>query len=163
MEGPDMLTFALMPQDALRLVSFFDNFRTEDIYKERIGMPDGTDISMERCFVFPYKEYGEAKEACLAVKDNSLYLMLIFSNYRVVYSLLAEKQWNSVEVEAFAGTLVKYNYDFFNRLSSAHVTEIENYFKGKLVAGKDNLYNILGSTASDPEFLQRFMYSIVLK
>ena len=88
---------------------------------------------------------------------------MIFQNYRVVYSLLAEKQWNSIEVEAFAGTLVKYNYDFFNRMKAEHVTEIENYFRGKLVAGRDNLYDILGSTASDPGFLQRYLYSIVLK
>ena len=158
-----MVTFALMPADAIRLAGFFDNLRTEDIYQECIGMPDGTDIRMERCFAFPFNEYGEVKEACLAVKDNSLYLMMIFQNYRVVYSLLAEKQWNSIEVEAFAGTLVKYNYDFFNRMKAEHVTEIENYFRGKLVAGRDNLYDILGSTASDPGFLQRYLYSIVLK
>ena len=90
-------------------------------------------------------------------------MMLIYPNYRVVYSLLAEKQWNSVEVEAFAGTLVKYNYDFFNRLKTEHVIEIENYFRGKLTVGRDNLYNVLGSTSSDPKFLQRFLYSIVLK
>ena len=158
-----MLTFALAPDDALRLVSFFENYRLEDIYKEHIGMPDGTDIPMERCFAFPYREYGEVREACMAVKDNSMHLMLIYPNYRVVYSLPAEKQWNCVDVEAFAGTLVKYNYDFFNRLKSEHVSEIENYFRGKLVAGRDNLYNAIGSTAADPEFLQRFLYSIVLK
>ena len=158
-----MVTFALMPADALRLVSFFDKFRTEDIYQECIGMPDGTEVRMERCFVYPYNEYGDVKEACLAVKDNSLYLMLIYSNYRVVYSLLAEKQWNCVEVEAYAGTLVKYNYDFFNRLKAEHIVKIEDFFRGKMVAGKDNLYNMLGGTAIDPDFLQRFLYSIVLK
>jgi len=158
-----MLTFALMPNDALRLVSLFENMRTEDTYTERIGMPDGTEVKMDRCFAYPFNEYGEVKEACMAVKNNSMQIMLIYKNYRVAYSLPAEKQWSKVEVEAFAGNLVKYDYDFFNRLKAEHVTEIENFFRGKLYAGKDNLYNILGTTASDPEFLQRFIYSVILK
>lgn len=158
-----MITFALNPADALRLTGFFDKMRQDDIYRECIGMPDGTDIKLERCFAYPYNEYGEVKEACMAIKNNTLKIMLIYANYRVVYSLLAENQWNNVEVEAFAGTNVKYNYDYFNRLKENHIAEIENFFKGKFFAGRDNLYDMLGSTASDPNFLQNFVYSIVLK
>ena len=158
-----MITFALAPADALRMAEFFDKLRQDDIYNECIGMPDGTDIKLERCFAFPYNEYGEVKEACMAIKNNTLQVMLIYANYRVVYSLLAEKQWNNVEVEAFAGTNVRFNYDYFNRLKESHITEIENFFKGKFYAGRDNLYSMLGSTASDPNFLQNYIYSIVLK
>jgi len=158
-----MVTFAVMPADALDLAGDLEALRKDEIYTEHIGLPDGTEISMDRCFRFPFAEYGEVKEACIGVEDNDLHLMLIFQNYRVGYALIAQNQWNSVEVEAFSGTGKKFDYDFFNRMKKEHIGELRNFFKGKLVSGRDNLYGMLGSSASDPDFLRNYLYSIVLK
>ena len=117
---------------------------------------------MERCFTFPFSEYGDVKEACMEVGDNTMNLMLIFRNYRVVYTLSSINQWRNADMEVFAGSLVKYNYDFFNRLSKDNVKEINDFFRSKLVLGKDNLYSILGSSANDPNFLKNYIYSVVL-
>ena len=157
------VTFALGPEDALRFTGYLDGLRNDDVYKEKIGLPDGTTVEMDRCFSFPYTEYGEVKEACLAVEDNNLSVMLIYQNYRVEYALSAYRQWNAVEVSAYSGTAVKYSYDFFNRLKSEHVKELENFFRGKLIAGKDNYYSILGSSEGDTNFLKNYIYKIVLK
>ena len=156
-----LVTFALVPDDALRFAGFLDKLRAEDIYPECIGLPDGSEVNMDRCFVYPYAEYGDVKEACIAVNNNDLSLMLIYSNYRVEYSLIAQKQWRSVEVKAFSGLLKKYNYDYFNRLKKEHMAGLTDFFKGKLVAGQDNLYGMLGSGASDPNFLKQYMYKLV--
>ncbi|MBR4343796.1 MAG: hypothetical protein IKP88_14060 [Lachnospiraceae bacterium] len=156
------VTFAITPADVMGFAGFLDNLRTDDVFKECIGVPDGTSIQMERCFAFPFREYGDAKEACIEVGGNSMKLMLIFPNYRVVYSLIAENQWRNVEMEVFAGTLVKYNYDFFNRLNAQHIKEIDCFFRSKLIAGRDNLYSSLGSDASNPEFLKNYIYSVIL-
>ena len=156
------VTFALAPEDALRFTGYLDMLRLDDIYTEKIGLPDGTDLNMERCFAFPYAEYGDVKEACMEVNNNDLSVMLIYQNYRVEYALSAQKQWNGVEVCAYSGTMLKYSYDFFNRLRSEHVKELENFFRGKLVLGKDNLYEMLGSGASDPNFLRNYIYKISL-
>ena len=156
-----LVTFALVPDDALRFAGFLDKLRFEDIYPECIGLPDGSEVNMDRCFVYPYAEYGDVKEACIAVNNNDLSLMLIYSNYRVEYSLIAQKQWRSVEVKAFSGLLKKYNYDYFNRLKKEHMAGLTDFFKGRLVAGQDNLYGMLGSGASDPNFLKQYMYKLV--
>ena len=158
-----LVTFALVPAEGIRFAEFLERFRKDDIYTETIGLPDGTDIKMDRCFAYPYAEYGEVTEACLAAKDNNLELMLFFKNYRVVYSLVAQNQWNSVEVSSFAGTNVKYNYDFFNRMKTEHLDQIKEYFNGKLVVGRDNLYAMFGSDAADLDFLVKCIYNIVLK
>ena len=157
------VTFALAPEDALKFTGYLDMLKSDDIYTEVIGLPDGTDLNMDRCFTYPFAEYGEVNEACMAVNNNDLSVMLIFQNYRVEYLLSAAKQWNSVEVLAYSGTKLKYSYDFFNRLKSEHVKELENFFRGKLVAGKDNLYEMLGSGASDPNFLRNYIYKISMK
>ena len=156
-----LVTFALVPDDALRFAGFLDKLRAEDIYPECIGLPDGSEVNMDRCFVYPYNEYGDVKEACIAVNNNDLSLMLIYSNYRVEYSLFAQKQWRSVEVKAYSGLLKKYNYDFFNRLKSDHVNELEGFFRGRMIVGKDNLYSMLGSGASDPNFLRQYIYGLI--
>ena len=158
-----LVTFALAPEDALKFTGFLDNLRDGDIFTEKIGLPDGTDLNMERCFAYPYSEYGEVKEACLAVKDNDLSVMLIYANYRVEYALSAGKQWSSVDVMAYSGTALKYNYDYFNRLKADDVKELEDFFRGKLIAGKDNLYGMLGSEAGNPNFLKNYIYKISLK
>ena len=157
------VTFALAPEDALKFAGFLDSLRDGDIYIEKIGLPDGTDLNMERCFAYPYAEYGKVKEACLAVKDNDLSVMLIFANYRVEYALSAKKQWSCVEVMAYSGTALKYDYDFFNRLKAEDVKELEDFFRGKLICGKDNLYGMLGSEAGNPNFLKDYIYKISLK
>ena len=156
-----LVTFAMEPKDALQFASFLDTLKTDDIFTECIGLPDGSEVKMDRCFIYPFEEYGDVKEACLAIKDNDMSLMLIYANYRIEYLLSAQKQWRSVEVMAYSGMLKKYNYDFFNRLKSSHVTELENFFRGRLVLGNDNLYGILGSGASDPNFLKQYMYKLV--
>ena len=157
------VTFALACEDALRFTGYLETLRSDDIYTEKIGMPDGTELNMDRCFAYPYTEYGDVKEACIAVDNNDLSVMLIYQNYRVEYALSAQKQWRSVEVSAFSGMALKYNYDFFNRLKSEQVKELETFFKGKLIAGQDNLYSMLGSGASDPNFLRNYIYKISLK
>ena len=157
------VTFSLAPEDALRFTGYLDNLRNGDIYTEKIGLPDGTDINMDRCFAYPFSEYGDVKEACLAVNNNDLSIMLIYQKYRVEYALYAQNQWKNVEVAAFSGTALKYDYDFFNRLKSDQVKELENFFRGKLAAGKDNLYGMLGSEAGDPNFLRNYIYKISLK
>ncbi|MCR5728612.1 MAG: hypothetical protein K6G24_14260 [Lachnospiraceae bacterium] len=156
------VTFAMAPGDALRFAGYLDNLRTDDIYTEKIGLPDGTDLNMDRCFAYPFSEYGDVKEACLAVEDNDLSLMLIYQNYRVEYALSAQKQWSNVAVSAYSGTSLKYSYDFFNRLSTEHVMKLETFFKGKLIAGQDNLYSMLGSDSSNPNFLREYIYKITL-
>ena len=158
-----LVTFALVPADGLMFAEFLERFRKDDVYTEFIGLPDGTDIKMDRCFAYPYAEYGDVKEACLVAKDNNLDLMLIYQNYRVVYSLVAQKQWDGVELASFAGTNVKYSYDFFNRMKSEHIERLKEYFNGKLIVGRDNLYTMLGSSASDLDFLVKCIYNIVLK
>ena len=155
------VTFAIAPADVMDFAGFLDNLRAEDIYSECIGLPDGSDVKMDRCFAFPFSEYGDAKEACLEVNENTLKVMLIYPNYRAVYSLSSERQWRNAELEVFAGTKVKYNYDYFNRINGSHIKEIENFFRGKLIAGRDNLYNALGSGASNPNFLKDFVYSVI--
>ena len=156
------VTFAMAPGDALRFAGYLDNLRTDDIYTEKIGLPDGTDLNMDRCFAYPFSEYGDVKEACLAVEDNDLSLMLIYQNYRVEYALSAQKQWSAVAVSAYSGTSLKYSYDFFNRLSTEHVMKLETFFKGKLIAGQDNLYSMLGSDSGNPNFLREYIYKITL-
>ena len=99
------VTFAVMPEDALQFASFLDTLRMEDIYPETTGLPDGSEVKMDRCFKYPYAEYGDVKEACLAVKDNDMSLMLIYANYRMEYILSAQKQWKYVEVKAYSGKL----------------------------------------------------------
>ena len=155
------VTFAVMPEDALQFASFLDTLKSEDIYPETTGLPDGSEVKMDRCFKYPYAEYGDVKEACLAVKDNDMSLMLIYANYRMEYILSAQKQWKYVEVKAYSGKLKKYDYDYFNRLKKEHVTALQEFFKGRLVAGQDNLYGMLGSGASDPNFLKQYMYKLV--
>ena len=98
----------------------------------------------------------------MEVEDNTMNLMMIFPNYRVVYSLSAVNRWRSVDVEVFAGTKVKYNYDFFNRLNKENLKEISGFFRAKLIAGRDNLDFSLGLKASDPNFLKDYIYSVIL-
>ena len=95
------------------------------------------------------------------IEENDMSLMLLFANYRVEYELSAQKQWNCVEVKAYSGVLKKYNYDYFNRLKKEHMRGLTDFFKGRLVAGQDNLYGMLGSGASDPNFLRQYMYKLV--
>ncbi|MBQ5933626.1 MAG: hypothetical protein IJL55_07985 [Lachnospiraceae bacterium] len=66
-----------------------------------------------------------------------------------------------MEVKAYSGVLKKYNYDYFNRLKKEHMRGLTDFFKGRLVAGQDNLYGMLGSGASDPNFLRQYMYKLV--
>ena len=51
--------------------------------------------------------------------------------------------------------------DYFNRLKKEHMAGLTDFFKGRLVAGQDNLYGMLGSGASDPNFLKQYMYKLV--
>ena len=44
-----LVTFALVPADGIRFAEFLERFRKDDIYTETIGLPDGTDIKMDRC------------------------------------------------------------------------------------------------------------------
>ncbi len=155
------VTYAVAVEDALEFATFLETLRLEDVYKECTGLPDGSEVKMDRCFAYPYAEYGDVKEACLAIKENDMSLMLLYANYRIEYELSAQKQWNCVVVKAYSGVLKKYNYDYFNRLKKEHMDKLTDFFKGRLVAGQDNLYGMLGSGASDPDFLRQYMYKLV--
>ena len=155
------VTYAVQTEDAMQFASFLETLRLEDVYQECTGLPDGSEVKMDRCFAYPYSEYGDVKEACLAIKDNDMSLMLLYANYRVEYELSAQKQWNSVVVKAYSGVFKKYNYDYFNRLKKEHMAGLTDFFKGRLIAGQDNLYGMLGSGASDPNFLKQYMYKLV--
>ena len=155
------VTYALNTGDALEFAKFLETLRLEDVFSECTGLPDGSEVKMDRCFAYPYAEYGDVKEACLAIKENDMSLMLLYANYRIEYELSAQKQWNCVVVKAYSGVHKKYNYDYFNRLKKEHMDKLTDFFKGRLVAGQDNLYGMLGSGASDPDFLRQYMYKLV--
>ena len=133
------VTYALNTGDALEFAKFLETLRLEDVFSECTGLPDGSEVKMDRCFAYPYKEYGDVKEACLAIKENDISLMLLYANYRIEYELSAQKQWNCVVVKAYSGVHKKYNYDYFNRLKKEHMDKLTDFFKGRLVAGQDNL------------------------
>ena len=155
------VTYALNTGDALEFAKFLETLRLEDVFSECTGLPDGSEVKMDRCFAYPYKEYGDVKEACLVIEENDMSLMLLYTNYRIEYELSAQKQWNCVVVKAYSGVHKKYNYDYFNRLKKEHMDKLTDFFKGRLVAGQDNLYGMLGSGASDPDFLRQYMYKLV--
>ena len=155
------VTYALNTGDALEFAKFLETLRLEEVFSECTGLPDGSEVKMDRCFAYPYAEYGDVKEACLAIKENDMSLMLLYANYRIEYELSAQKQWNCVVVKAYSGVHKKYNYDYFNRLKKEHMDKLTDFFKGRLVAGQDNLYGMLGSGASDPDFLRQYMYKLV--
>ena len=58
------VTYAVAVEDALEFATFLETLRLEDVYKECTGLPDGSEVKMDRCFAYPFSEYGDVKEAC---------------------------------------------------------------------------------------------------
>ncbi|MBP5532692.1 MAG: hypothetical protein J6X68_01855, partial [Lachnospiraceae bacterium] len=83
------VTYALNTGDALEFAKFLETLRLEEVFSECTGLPDGSEVKMDRCFAYPYAEYGDVKEACLAIKENDMSLMLLYANYRIEYELSA--------------------------------------------------------------------------
>ena len=48
------VTYAVQTEDAMQFASFLETLRLEDVYQECTGLPDGSEVKMDRCFAYPY-------------------------------------------------------------------------------------------------------------